>query len=593
MRSRLALVLAALPASFLLPSCGGGSGVSVPSPPTVSVTVSPPIATVKAGSEFFFHAKVSGSTNTAVTWQVNGISGGNSTLGTIDNAGLYTAPAFPPAPPSVNVTAVSTADASKSDSADVTVTINITVVPAIASLLISTPQCPVSQPFTAVVSGTSNPAVTWNLTGLPSGSGGPAFGTLSADGLYTAPSTIPSPPNFSVAATSQADPTQTAAASLTISAGGPIVDQIAQSGPIRLGTSGGNSADKTQNFCCSGTLGALVTRNGDEFILSNNHVLARKDQALPGEGITQPGLVDNRCTAGRVIATFTQAAQLKNAGNSASADAALAKIVAGGVDDTGAILQLGAVSCGRAQPAPPASSIASASVGMNVAKSGRTTGLTCGTIGAVSVDGVKVDYQTSCGSGSTFTVTFNNQIIVDTPTFSDAGDSGSLIVDADTAEPTGLLFAGDSGSGITVANPIQDALASLADPSNQAVPTIVGGNTHPVAACSQNGSPQAMARPGISALSRSALARARRVKHAHLSELLSHPGVLGVGIGAGAGPHEAAIVIFMQRGQSAQEIPASLDHVNTRIRTIGRLHALGANFCAAAAKVQSNLTVLR
>ena len=69
--------------SFLilsLISCGGGSsggdGDSAPSTP-ISVSVSPVSATVPAATTHQFTATVQNTTNTAVTWQVNTISGGD------------------------------------------------------------------------------------------------------------------------------------------------------------------------------------------------------------------------------------------------------------------------------------------------------------------------------------------------------------------------------------------------------------------------------------------------------------------------------------------------------------------------------------
>jgi len=67
-------------------------------------------------------ATVQNTANTAVTWQVNAVSGGNATVGTISSSGLYTAPAVVPSPATVTVTAVSQADATKSASAQVTIT---------------------------------------------------------------------------------------------------------------------------------------------------------------------------------------------------------------------------------------------------------------------------------------------------------------------------------------------------------------------------------------------------------------------------------------------------------------------------------------
>src|SRR2546429_130321 len=64
----------------------------------VSVAISPTSATVGAGGTQQFTATVTNTNNTAVTWQVNGVPGGNATAGTISSAGLYTAPAGGPRP---------------------------------------------------------------------------------------------------------------------------------------------------------------------------------------------------------------------------------------------------------------------------------------------------------------------------------------------------------------------------------------------------------------------------------------------------------------------------------------------------------------
>jgi len=88
----------------------------------VSVSVSPTSASVATSATQQFTATVTGSTNTAVTWQVNSVVGGNSTTGTITAAGLYAAPTTVPTPATVTVKAVSQADTTKSASASVTVT---------------------------------------------------------------------------------------------------------------------------------------------------------------------------------------------------------------------------------------------------------------------------------------------------------------------------------------------------------------------------------------------------------------------------------------------------------------------------------------
>ena len=98
----------------------GCTGVSTtPTPIPVSVTIAPTSATVAARGTQQFTATVQNTSNTAVTWQVNGVTGGNATVGTISSSGLYTAPA---SPATVTVTAVSQADTTKSASAQVTIT---------------------------------------------------------------------------------------------------------------------------------------------------------------------------------------------------------------------------------------------------------------------------------------------------------------------------------------------------------------------------------------------------------------------------------------------------------------------------------------
>jgi len=78
------------------------------------VMVSPTNANVAAGASLQFTALVSGVTSAAVTWSVNGIAGGNSTVGTVSGTGLYVAPT---AAMTVTVTAVAQADPSASASA--------------------------------------------------------------------------------------------------------------------------------------------------------------------------------------------------------------------------------------------------------------------------------------------------------------------------------------------------------------------------------------------------------------------------------------------------------------------------------------------
>lgn len=86
----------------------------------ITLTLTPASATVTVGQGTSFQATVAGSTNTAVTWQVNGIVGGNATLGTIIG-GMYTAPTSVPNPATVTVTAIAQANAAATQSAAVLV----------------------------------------------------------------------------------------------------------------------------------------------------------------------------------------------------------------------------------------------------------------------------------------------------------------------------------------------------------------------------------------------------------------------------------------------------------------------------------------
>ena len=442
--------------------------------------------------------------------------------------------------------------------------------------------------FTATVKGTSNQLVTWQVNGTTGGNS--TVGTIAASGLYTAPSTLPSPATVTVTAVSQADNTKSGSATVTISGSSPTSNQALQNPPIKLGTSGGNANDHSASFCCSGTLGALVTRNGTQFILSNNHVLARSDQAKAGEPIDQPGLVDNNCSPAQLVANLTQFVNLEttkiSAGPpptySAPADAAIAQVVSGQVDPAGTILELGALSGGIPQPAPPASTPIAPAIGMAVAKSGRTTGLTCASIGSINLT-VDVDYNPSCGSKTvSFTARYSNQIDIVNSTFSSPGDSGSLVVDAQTAQPVGMLYAG--GSSDTVAHPIQAVLNALPDPNNNAVPTIIGGAPHTVDGCTVGSAPGAASIRATTMFVRipdTEVSRATAAKQNHVSALMSDPAVIGVGVTAGDVPGTAAVMILVEQGKVPRPLPSQVDGVPTKIRTVPRFRAFGGSCLAA------------
>jgi len=421
--------------------------------------------------------------------------------------------------------------------------ISVSVTPADATVAPSG-----TQQYTATVTGTSNMAVTWSA----------AVGTISSSGLYTAPATVPNPSNVTITAVSAADTTKsgTAVASVMVHHD----NQDFQNSPIKLGTTGGNATDSNTSggkvFCCSGTLGSLVSRSGSFFILSNNHVLDKSDQGAVGDPISHPGLAETNCgqTSNKIVANLSQAAPLKTS----NVDAAIAQIVGGQVDTAGSILDLAAVG----QPAPPSAALATASIGQGVAKSGDATGLTCSTVNSINLS-VKVDYSTQCQGGTTFSVTFTNQISITGAQFSNSGDSGSLIVTSDTARPVALLYAGSSAG--TVGHPIQDVLSALT--SNGVAPQIVGSQDHAIA-CPPATQSEVVARElarRTTRLSDREVARATAVKDRRAIELMQDPAVTGVGVGqSDDNPSESAIVVFT-KAQPRIPIPAQIDGVRTKV----------------------------
>jgi arylsulfate sulfotransferase len=97
---------------IFLANCGGSSV----STKILTPAVLPTIAVVRAGALQSFSASFG-----SASWSINGVVGGNETVGTMDNFGVYTAPSVPPSPDSVTITATSTSDPSVSASATVTV----------------------------------------------------------------------------------------------------------------------------------------------------------------------------------------------------------------------------------------------------------------------------------------------------------------------------------------------------------------------------------------------------------------------------------------------------------------------------------------
>ena len=163
--------------------------------------------------------------------------------------------------------------------------------------------------FAATVTGTSNTAVTWQLSCTAAGS---VCGTLSATGLYVAPNTVPTV--ATTTSTNAAVLTVTAISQANAAAGAIVqftIDSLNQqplTAPVQLGSSGSNVAATcgtgANEFCFGGTLGSLLLRHmvtANSFVLSNNHVLGLSDGGAAGQDVTQPGEIETNCaTAGTI-----------------------------------------------------------------------------------------------------------------------------------------------------------------------------------------------------------------------------------------------------------------------------------------------------
>jgi hypothetical protein len=417
-------------------------------------------------------------------------------------------------------------------------------------------------PFTVTVTGTTNIAVTWEVNGVAGGNA--TVGTISATGTYTAPAQVPTPATVTITAVSQADTTKSASVSVIIVASN--ANQKPQSAPIVLGTVGGNANDTAPvgnlTQCCVGTLGSLVQRNGNLYILSNNHVLAREDDATIGESIEQPGA----CGANPlIVAHLTQFANLES--NTTNTDSAIAQIVPGMVDPSGAIFSLGATATGNTADngVPHQGAGVTPLVGMTVAKSGGTTGLTCSSIAAIGIT-TQISYKKKCDTGTTFTVTYNNQVSVAGGTFSAFGDSGSLIVSQGTADPVALLYGGSDTD--TVGNPIADVLTAMAD-SQGNKPVFVGSaSTHQVIGCTLPHAGVTVQPQAAAQVSQEAMSRAAAARDVFANQMLTHPHVYAVGVAPSLDhPGEAAVAIFVNAGVAPAALPAQLNGVRTRIIT--------------------------
>jgi beta-glucanase (GH16 family) len=166
---------------------------------TLSISITPATVTLRPLQTQVFTTAISNSANPAVTWTLS------PSVGSLSAAGIYTTPASISTAQTVTVKATSVADPAKSVTGIISLSppVSVSITPATLTLGLAQ-----TQPFTATVANNSNTAVTWTLS--------PAMGNITADGLYTAPSTMPASASVIITATSVSDPTKSASAIITI-----------------------------------------------------------------------------------------------------------------------------------------------------------------------------------------------------------------------------------------------------------------------------------------------------------------------------------------------------------------------------------------
>lgn len=235
----------------------------------VSVSVTPATATVAAGGTVQLSSSVSGTANTGVTW--------SASLGSVSASGLYTAPASVSASTAVTVRATSVADGTKSASATVTVNpapvVSVTVTPSTATVTAGG-----TVQLSSSVTGAANTAVTWSAT----------VGSVSASGLYTAPASVAAATAVTVRATSVADGTKSASATVTVKPAVPVsvsvtpaTASVTAGGTVQIMAVVIGSADTGVTWELTPSVGTLSTNGSSAVytapsVIQQNQVVAIK-----------------------------------------------------------------------------------------------------------------------------------------------------------------------------------------------------------------------------------------------------------------------------------------------------------------------------
>jgi hypothetical protein len=188
------------------PSKSASSAVTITG--DIYLVIKPQLNCLGWSNTLQFSAAVYGTTNQGVTWQVNSVTGGSSSVGRITTDGLYTAPQ---ASGTFTVRAISKANTSRVATVSVSVQSGVTVSISPASYTV-----PVngSQQVNVKLCGNSSDFAKWSVDGIAGGNS--TVGTIDANGIYTAPS---SPGSHTVRATSNVNSSRTASAIVLVTDG--------------------------------------------------------------------------------------------------------------------------------------------------------------------------------------------------------------------------------------------------------------------------------------------------------------------------------------------------------------------------------------
>jgi hypothetical protein len=597
-KSGLRLLSLALPFPLLL--AAGCGAMRSPVGAAGGLVISADKASIDTTVTDQLTARLTSGGAASVKWTVAGGQNDPSLgQGTIGPNGAYTPPALLSRDQiQIQITATSRSDPSAAASYLLTVT------PGFVQVL--TPETASLAPggsiqVTGQIAEVNAGSIQWSLGTTPGGEVNPgdSYGSISetrcfhsshtytyCTANYTAPRALPpGSPAVYVVGSALGNPHSAAALHILLNGAGfsssGLQNQVAQTGYVELGSSGGNANDYDSkkagdgseyvNDCCGGTLGALVEdQNSSLYILSNNHVLAESDQARAGDTIVQPALVDLNCNpqAGRTVGALRYVVPLKS--RQTNVDAALAAATPA-VDGTGAILQLGPSVNGVLTAGAPAAGVGETLTAgllnqMRVVKSGRTTGLTCSTVNTVNLS-VQVDYYYDCAQTQPYyTKTYVNQIGMPGASFADSGDSGALVLDASNAQPVGLFYASgadDSNHGFSVANPIQDVLSELSQTSQGEDFHIAGGAQHPIT-CSNYDEHTS---PAARSVSSGQMATAKVATELATASLLKPDnGILGTAPGKSLdSPGDAAVIVYVDKNKPGIAVPGTVGGLRTLV----------------------------